>query len=69
MAERVETGGLINFSYDNDSGSKLSNRKKKEIEKAYGKYHERRKREKRNKIIKWSAAILLLISLLVWFLF
>jgi len=51
FGERVETGGLVSFDYGKKRSSKLSKSKEREIGLAYEKYYERRKREKRNKLI------------------
>ena len=68
MGERVETGGLMSFDYGRKKNPKLGDKKEKEINDAYEKYYERKKREKRNKIIIWMVIVLALI-LGVWFLF
>ncbi|MBI2632482.1 hypothetical protein HYW75_05750 [Candidatus Pacearchaeota archaeon] len=67
MAEEVQTGGVMSFRYDSSNNTKLSESQKSEIEEAYKQAEERKKRERRNKIIKWGIFIiaLLLIMLLL----
>jgi len=57
MAENVSTGGLKVFRHGKDDYS-LDSERKKEIEEGYGKYYERRERERKQKIIWWTAGIL-----------
>jgi len=69
MAEEVGTGGLHKFRYEKGESSRLSEEKRKEIGEAYGKYYERRAREKRNRTIFWIIGIvilILLLGLMVW---
>lgn len=67
MAERVETGGVMRFDYRGEKVSKLDDGKKKEIEDAYGQYYERKKRERRNKIIFWIIVALIVVGVGVYF--
>ena len=57
MAEEVSTGGLKGFSYKKEN-YKLDKERKSEIEKGYGKYYERREKERKQKIIWWIIGIL-----------
>ncbi len=68
MAERVQTGGVMSFDYSSRRARKLSGEKKKEIKDAYGEYYERKKKERRNKIIGWGIAILLILAVLIFIL-
>ena len=69
MKERVHTGGVMSFNYSSRKPGKLSNEKKREINEAYGKYYERKRKEKRNKIIGWGIAIFLILAVLAFILF
>ena len=72
MAERiesVESGGLRKFSYDKDYNPKLDEARKKDIKKGYEEYYIRRAREKRNKIIGFAIAGLIVIGIVVWVIF
>lgn len=62
MAENVNTGGLMSFRY-NKNAPRASQEEKDDIEEAYARADERKKREKMNKIISWIIAILILIIL------
>ena len=64
MVERVETGGLMSFKYENQEKKTLNEADKKEIERGYDEYYERKRREKRNKIIVW-VFILLIILIII----
>lgn len=63
MAEEVETGGLMRFRYSGEH-AKLSDKDKKDIEEAYRKADERKRREKKKKHIIWTISILILILLI-----
>ncbi len=65
MAEDVSTGGLMKFRYEKERESKLSDVRKKEIREAYARADERKKREKRNRIIFWIIGLVGLILLFV----
>jgi len=62
--ERVETGGLMSFNYEKDNLSKLSEEQRREIKDAYRKADERRKRDKRNKIIFWIIAAIVILGII-----
>lgn len=69
MAEEVSTGGLKSFRYGKGKDLKMSNEQKKEIDEAYGKYYERREKEKRNRTIFWVVAgliVLLVLGFIIW---
>ena len=62
MAEEVETGGLMRFRYSGEQ-TKLSEDKKKEIERAYQEADERKRREKQQKILFLILGILVLVTI------
>ena len=65
MAESVETGGLMKFSYGKANRQEVGEHVKREIREAYERAEERKKKERNNKIIWWILGILLFIILLV----
>ena len=64
MAEEVSTGGLVRFRYEKGRESELSKEKKKEIREAYAQADERKRRERRNRILFWIIGIIDFLSLL-----
>ncbi len=70
MAERVTTGGTKDFVYSGKV-SELDDERKKEIEKGYQEYNERKERERkrRNWIIGFSIIAGILILLFLFFKF
>ena len=68
MPERVNTGGVKSFDYSKLEDQKLSDNKKREIEDAYAKAAERKRREKRDRAVFWIIVILILIVLGILFL-
>jgi len=68
MVERVQTGGVMSFDYSSQKRGKLSDEKKRDIKEAYGKYHERKRKERRNKIIGWGIVIFLILAVLAFIL-
>ncbi len=68
MPERVQTGGMKVFDYSKVERQRLSDKDKKELNEAYAKADERKKRDKRNKIVIWIIVILVLIILGILFL-
>ena len=64
MVEKVQTGGTKTFDYRKSSQSGLDERERREIEKAYQKADERKRREKRNKIILIIIAILITLAVI-----
>jgi UDP-N-acetylmuramyl pentapeptide phosphotransferase/UDP-N-acetylglucosamine-1-phosphate transferase len=65
MAEDVSTGGLVRFRYEKESESKLSDERRKEIREAYARADERKRREKRNRIIFWIIGLVILLVVLL----
>jgi hypothetical protein len=68
MVVRVETGGMKTFDYSKIEKRELSSDKKRQISEAYGKYYERKRRDKKNKIIFWILVSLGVILLAYFFL-
>jgi hypothetical protein len=63
MSESVETGGLMKFKYGKeDRVSKLGEREKDEIKEAYGKYDQRKEKEKRRKLMLILLGIIILVG-------
>jgi hypothetical protein len=60
MAERVSTGGTKTFEYGKDYNPKLDEDRKKGIEEAYGKYYERKAREKKMRTI-WIVVLIIVV--------
>ncbi len=70
MVEEVETGGLMRFRYSGEQ-AKLGDKEKKEIELAYQKSDERKRKERAIKRLIWISGItfaLLIIVALYFFL-
>jgi len=63
MAERVETGGLKSFNY-NDSNLELDEERKRAIEEGYAQAAERKKREKRNRMILWIVVAMIVLGII-----
>jgi len=61
MSEEVNTGGLMKFGYKEEQG-KLDEERRNDINKGYIEYEERKKREKRNKIIIWAVIALVVLA-------
>lgn len=61
MAENVQTGGVMQFKYEKGHQSRLSEKERKEIAEAYERAAERKRRERRRKIIGWGIAVLLIL--------
>ncbi len=68
MPETVNTGGVKSFDYSKLERQKLGDEKKREIREAYSLAAERKRKDKRNKIIVWIIVILILIVLGILFL-
>jgi len=68
MVERATTGGIMDFTYNKDETPELSKNEKNEIKDAYAQAAERKRKEKRNKLILIVVGIiaLLIISLLIF---
>jgi hypothetical protein len=67
MAERVSTGGNMQFHYQKGHRPETSKEYKLEIEEAYNKYYDRRRKERKNQIIFWIVvAILILLAFGIW---
>jgi hypothetical protein len=67
MAETVATGGIKQFQYPRGYSPKPTKEYKLEIDEAYNKYYDRRKRERKQKIWIWIiVAILILLGLIIW---
>ncbi|MEK6928380.1 MAG: hypothetical protein AABW65_00280 [Nanoarchaeota archaeon] len=64
MAEKVQTGGVMEFYHDKYTG-KLDNKRKRAIEQGYRESEERKKREKRRKIIVWIIIIIIVLFFLL----
>lgn len=67
MAEDVSTGGLIKFRYEKGNETRLSEEKKNAIREAYAAAEERKRKERRNRILFWIIGLvgLLLLCVLV----
>lgn len=65
MAEEVSTGGLVRFRYEKGASSGLSDARKKEIREAYARADERKRRERRNRIIFWIIGLVILLVVLL----
>ena len=68
MAEEVETGGLMRFRYTGEQ-PKIKEEHKKEIEAAYVRADERKKKEKTRKRILIVLGILVAIAAIIGLLF
>lgn len=68
MAEDVSTGGLMRFRYGKDNSPRLDDNRKREIQEAYAQSYERKALEKRNRMIFWVLALIVLVVLgfVVW---
>jgi cell division septal protein FtsQ len=69
MAEDVSTGGLIKFRYEKGNETRLSDEKKSEIRDAYAAAEERKRKERRNRILFWIIGILVglgIVGLVFW---
>ena len=68
MAERVNTGGLMDFDYSKwEKKSKLSKQQKDDIERGYDEYYGRKEREKRKKFFIIVLIIILVVAgVLAW---
>lgn len=67
MAETVTTGGLKQFVRRKGDYPKASQEYKLEIEDAYDKYYERKKRERKQRIWLWILVILIILIIAgVW---
>jgi hypothetical protein len=67
MAETVSTGGVKQFVRPKGYGPKPTREYKMEIENAYDKYYERRRKERKNRIIVWVViALIILAGLGIW---
>jgi len=65
MAEQVQTGGVMRFRYERKQAEpELDPDDKREIRAAYGAYYERKRKEKRNKIVFWIILCLILLFLI-----
>ena len=68
MAEEVETGGLMRFRYTGEQ-PKIKEEHKKEIEAAYVRADERKRKEKARKRIILILSILILFICIIWVLY
>jgi len=64
MAEQVQTGGLMQFRYDKQKESDLDPERKYDIDLGYAEADERKRREKKNKIILWIVVALIIVAIL-----
>lgn len=64
MAERVSTGGTMQFEYRKGQRPKPTKEYKLEIEQAYNKYYDRKKKEKRNRTIMWIVVVIIVLLVL-----
>lgn len=68
MVEEVNTGGMMRFVHSGKVG-KLSEEDRRAIQRGYAEAEERKKRERKNRIIIWIVIALLILSGLgYWFL-
>jgi len=63
MAERVETGGLKSFNYEGNN-LELDEERRRAIEEGYAQAAERKRREKRNRIILWIVTALIVLGII-----
>jgi hypothetical protein len=63
MAEKVSTGGNMQFKYEKGHQPKMKEEERYEIQQAYNEYYDRKKREKRRRNWLIVAAIVLIIIL------
>ncbi len=64
MAEQVETGGVMTFRYGREHQPVLDGKLKKDIEKAYARASERKKRERLRKSLWWILGIIIFLILI-----
>ena len=69
MAERVNTGGLREVVYPKGYEPKLGEQQKNEIREAYERADERKRRERRNRIIFWIIGAIVLVGILGFVIF
>ena len=69
MVEKVSTGGLMKFDYSSTKSGKLDEARRKDIERGYTEYYERKARERKNKIILWVVVGIVLAAILIGFLY
>lgn len=62
MAEKVSTGGNMTFNYDKGHAPKLDERGRREIEEAYARAEERKRKERRNRIILGVVIALIVVA-------
>lgn len=69
MAEEVSTGGMMKFRYGKGSQGKLNEDDRRAIQRGYAEAEERKKRERKNRMIIWVIiALIILLGLGYWFL-
>lgn len=64
MVEQVQTGGLMKFDYRNVRQGELDSERKDAILHGYAKAYERKRKEKRSKIIFWLFLFLMILIIL-----
>ena len=68
MAEQVQTGGVMSFHYSGaHKPQRIPEKDKRDIDIAYARADERKRRERRNRVIGWIIAVLLALILLFLF--
>jgi hypothetical protein len=68
MAEQVQTGGLKQFKYDRYNQPELDPERRNAIEIGYAEADERKKKERRNKMIFWVVVGLIVLIIVGYFL-
>jgi predicted nucleic acid-binding Zn ribbon protein len=61
MVEEVNTGGMMRFVHSGKVG-KLNEEDRRAIQRGYAEAEERKKRERKNKIIIWMIIVLLILT-------
>ena len=64
MAENVQTGGLMQFNYDSQKEASLDPERRNAINLGYAEAEERKRKERRSKIMFWIVIVLVIIGIL-----
>ena len=64
MTEQVQTGGLMQFRYANQERTEIDPERRNDIEMGYAEANERKRKEKRNKIVFWIIIVLIFLLIL-----
>ena len=68
MAEAVQTGGVMQFRHEGETG-KLDDERKQAIEQGYREAMERKKRERKQKILMWLIITAIVLALIIFALY